>query len=474
MDLNKMLLRVMDSRGLSRAGLAYALGYKSATSVARVMAGTGGPESTGAFLQKMLSCEALELTPEERLQLVACLDSRDLGEENEDLYQAFGDLLGSRDQSPGVSHVRSAREKWADNVPPGYETIDITLINCLEEELILGFRRGMDRLRIPVRTDHYILSGQSLAEMARSVKALLPMLHRNDYRCMIVNMPEGEGQKGIYGADGALITLGYPGGRKKQYLILLYGKEDFRVVEPSGHMDPGELLGPAKSIRQVNGEALPRPDEGLLQYMLFCCDLEHNHAVYQIKPCFGMEQVPTDIVIRAGLDARGDIPEYLKAIDHILRRRERNLLSKKRPQYHVYKQSDMQRFVRTGQMTDHPAMLRPFTPGERMEILKRLEERQRNNPYFHLFFFREDDAWVNDEVTLYQDKGLSIIKPGTDYAPEGSHNETLVVEPKDFLEAYKAFYLNRLIRTRCADREGSARILRGLIDEAEALCREGG
>ena len=47
MELKKMLVRMMERRGLSRAGLAYALGYKSVTSVTRVMEGACGRESAG-------------------------------------------------------------------------------------------------------------------------------------------------------------------------------------------------------------------------------------------------------------------------------------------------------------------------------------------------------------------------------------------------------------------------------------------
>ncbi len=470
MDLKKHLTQMMKNRGLSRAGLAYALGYKSANSIARIMDGTCGRESAGEFLQRMLSCEPLALTQEERMELLSCMDSRDLGEENEGLYNAFGYLLENTYHTQGNTALREAFRAQDMMGRKDCRRVNIVLFNCVNEDFIWEVRRVQERVKIPITMDHYILEPQSAAEAPGMIKSILPLLHTPGYRCLAVTVPDRAYRKGILGADAALMTFEYADGTEKQFLTFLYGEKEEMTVPLTKHIDAKELVGTVGSIRQINGEGLPRPNEGLERYMAFCCSLERGHAVYQIKPCFGMEQVPAEIIIRAGLDGEGRVPEYLKGLIPLLNKREKNLLGKKRPQYHVFKQAEMARFVRTGQMADHPALLRPFTPPERVEILIRLEERLNRNPYFHLLFFKEEDVWLDDEVTLYEDAGLSIIKPGTDYDPAGTHNESLLVGPQDFLEAYKAFYLNRLIRTRCRSGRESAAILHMLIGEAQKLC----
>lgn len=470
MELKKMLVRMMERRGLSRAGLAYALGYKSVTSVTRVMEGACGRESAGEFLQRMLSCEPLDLTAEERRNLLSCLDSRELGAENEGLYEAFGYLLENTYRTCRDMVFRELFARQSVRARRDCARLRITLFNCVDEGLSWEIRRAMEKQSFPITIDHYIHSAQSLARMPVMLKAVLPLLHTPGYRCRTVDLPEGGSPGGIFGADAALLTFEYRSGEEKQFLCFLYGEKGAVTIPLSRRTEAEDLFFPMENIRQINGEGVPGPGDGLDRYLAFCCDLERGHAVYQIKPSFGMEQIPADILISAALDENGRMPERLKGLAPLIENREKNMLSKKKAQYHVFKEAEMRRFVSTGRMADHPALLRAFTPPERARILIRLEGRQMNDPYFHLLFFREGDRWLDDEVTLYEDAGLSIIKPGTDYSAQGFHSETLVVEPREFLEAYKSFFLNRLIRTRCRDGRESAAVLRSLIEEAEKMC----
>ena len=469
MELKKMLVRMMERRGLSKAGLAYALGYKSATSVTRVMEGVCGRESAGEFLQRVVSCAPLALTAEEKRDLISCLDSRELGEENEGLYDAFAYLLENIYRTrcePAFRELimEKARKACRDCVRMG-----IVLFNCVDEGLSWEICRAMEKQPFPITIDHYILMSQSLTRLPGMVKAVLPLLHTPNYRCRTVNIQEEGARRGIFGADAALLTFEYLGGEEKQYLSCMYGDKGAVTIPLPRHFEAEDLFFPPENIRRINGEGVPNPQEGMDRYLAFCCDLERGHAVYQVKPSLGMEQIPADILISAALDEEGLAPEQLKELVPMLKNREKNMLSKKKAQYHVFKEEDMRRFVLTGRVEDHPVLLRSFTPPERVRILRRLEDRQKNDPYFHLLFFREGDRWLNDEVTLYEDAGLSIVKPGTDYSPNGFHSETLLVEPREFLEAYKSFFLNRLIRTRCRDGRESAGILRSLTEEAENL-----
>ncbi len=466
MELKSELLRIMESRGLSRAGLAYVLGYKSATSVIRVMEGTSGQESTGEFLQRMLSCGPLALTEKEKDILIKSIDRRELGEENEELYRAFSYFLENATNAVPGGAIGKIDPIWCEMLHRDLQEARITLFNCVDESLMREVRRSADRTKIPYRMDHYILNIYSPAEIPGMIKSLLPLLHLRNYRCRVVDIQDPSFRMGLYGADAVAMTLVYPEKREKHYLMFLYGSGNGSTVRCVESVRVEELLGEAEIARQINGEALPRPEEDLVGYLSFCRRLESGHAVYQIKPCFGLEQVPADIIIGAFMMEGDPYREHADLVS-LLRKREKNVMAKKRPQYHVYKESDMEKFARTGRMADHPAMLRPFTPRERVAILRRLEERQENNPYFHLFFFDRDDVWLDDEVTLYEAAGLSIIKPGTDYNSLETHNESLLVGPRDFLEKYKAFYLGRLIRTRCRNSTDSTDILRRLIGEAE-------
>ena len=470
MELKKMLVRMMERRGLSKAGLAYALGYKSATSVTRVMEGACGRESAGEFLQRILSCAPLALTAEEKRDLISCLDSRELGEENEGLYDAFAYLLENMYRTKCEPVFRELITEKARKTCMDCVRMGIVLFNSVDEGLSWEICRAMEKQPFPITIDHYILMSQSLTRLPGMVKAVLPLLHTPNYRCRTVNIREEGARRGILGADVALITFEYQGGEEKQYLCYMYGDKGAVTVPLSRHVEAEAMFFPTENIRQVNGDGVPSPQEGMDKYLSFCCDLERDHAVYQVKPSLGMEQIPADILINASMDEEGRPPEHLKGLVPLLENREKSLLSKKKAQYHVFKEEDMRRFVLTGQTEDHPSLLRAFTPPERVRILRRLEDRQRNNPYFHLRFFKEGDRWLDDEVTLYEEVGLSIIKPGTDYSPGGHHSETLLVGPREFLEAYKSFYLNRLIRTRCRDGRESAGILRSLIKEAENLC----
>ena len=144
MELKKMLVRMMERRGLSRAGLAYALGYKSVTSVTRVMEGACGRESAGEFLQRMLSCEPLDLTAEERRNLLSCLDSRELGAENEGLYEAFGYLLENTYRTCRDMVFRELFARQSVRARRDCARLRIALFNCVDEGLSWEIRRAME------------------------------------------------------------------------------------------------------------------------------------------------------------------------------------------------------------------------------------------------------------------------------------------------------------------------------------------
>lgn len=213
---------------------------------------------------------------------------------------------------------------------------------------------------------------------------------------------------------------------------------------------------------------IPAVGDDLLTYNAFCAELEQDHAVYRIKPDLGLEQLPVDILLRAGQEAAPpEILRALPALTDLFRRRHQNVLTKGKPQHTVLKRSAMLQFARTGRLSDHPWILRDFTLGERRRILVYLKEVLLALPGFHLHLLKDEASMLDDEVILYEGVGLSLIKPGTDYNWLDTHAEILITQP-EFLQVYKQFYQESLLMHRVAPEAETRAFLDELISQCNA------
>jgi len=100
--------------------------------------------------------------------------------------------------------------------------------------------------------------------------------------------------------------------------------------------------------------------------------------------CF--QQIPTDIALAAfrdkGLSSDEETMQTISRTLSIHEQRYQNQYKKKKPTYRIMTISGCERFLATGETTDHFIGFRPFTPRERQKIFKNMLKAAHENNYF--------------------------------------------------------------------------------------------
>jgi len=143
-----------------------------------------------------------------------------------------------------------------------------------------------------------------------------------------------------------------------------------------------------------------------------------------------------------------------------------NICQKSRPTSIIFSSEAMERFARTGMESDHFFALRPYTGEERAQILGHILKQMKENPAFHVYFFKKDFAPPLMEVTLFEGEGTLMTKPFTDYNLADDHAEVLITSDA-FCAHYKAFFTGDLLARHVMGPEETETELERLIEIAK-------
>lgn len=452
LDMRQFIQSIQQSRGLSIAALAELLGYKSQTSVARVMQDKANMDSVTRFCQLMKENEALALTDAEVEQLTQVLERKKLGQAEYAAADILRQLL--RGDPPMVDPVlvdanTGARQHLLERYLP-MEELHITLLNSESMPLFGALAELVRQGRTKV--EHYLYSDQSLLRTVMTIRAALPILHESNYYGGLAFTPREEllnNPRGVLMSDVMLCEYHREGMPWYDLVIFQSREEGLCFTFPGSGATVHRMMENVKiNAQPIRNGGMPSLQEGYAAYVRYCCELEQDRAVYRIKPDFGMEQIPTEIWIRAF--AEGPMAEdpsgvgNVQELEELFRRRQSNSFSKKQAQHHVYKPRAVWKFVRTGRLSDQFWAFRTLTMRERLETLQVMLEQHTENPYYKLHFLKDEDAMRDDEIVCYEGVGVSFIKAGTDYDLSAAHSEIMVSQP-EFLRIYRQFFLHSIL-----------------------------
>lgn len=473
-DMRQLVKDIQKERHLSLAELAAVLGYKSQTSVARIVQDKANEESLFRFARLMKESQALALTEDERERLDRVLEYRRLGSTKYAAAQVLRQLL--REDLPLVDPVlldpqTGSRQTLLSRYLP-MKGLKITVVNCetmaLFSALAVLTRQGRARI------EHYLYSDRSLMRTVLAVRAVLPILHDPNYfggmtfasREYLLDNP-----RGILLSDVMLCEYVKDSIPWFDLVVFQNKSEGMRFsFLGNGAAIQHMLEGMKTQAQPIRNPGIPGPRGDYTSFLRSCADMERDSAVCRLKPDFGFEQVPVGIWRQAFVEgpamASGSVGDLTELTD-ICIRRQHNAFTKKQHQYHVFKPQAVWKFVKTGRLSDQFWAFRPLTMSERLQTLETIQRLSRENPCFHLHFLRDERLVRNDEILLLGDKAVCIIKPGTDYDLNAGHSEAVITQP-EFIQLYRDHFVNSiLVNQVLSDRETQA-LLQEMID----FCRE--
>ncbi len=467
-EIDNFIRQLYRSRHMSLMDLARMLGYKSQTSLTRIMQQTANRESLLKFADKLQSCKALALTLEERTILDDLVERRDFGDER------FAAMRGMRELLRGEPLTYAAPlqldyllgNKASTSFLGHFSTLRlrrIFILNCEYVPIFQDIALLMGQHDFPVI--QYMYASEDVPHTVRAIHAALPMLFATNYSSYSYRMPDSPGRtvRGLITSDLVAYEAVTADNRPANGVIV-FASPSRGLVYPN-HESIDSMMKMLPTIDLMQPVRIPTTaEQDLLAYSCFCADLERGHATYCIKPDLGLMHLPVDILEKAVRDAAPpEVLRHLPELVQITKRRHQDMLEKSVPQHLVMKRGALLHFVNTGRFSDHLYCCRAFVPAERTAILRYLRDTLMALPDFHVYLLKNDDAFTDNEVTLYGDTGLSFIKPGTDYDWSRSHAEILVTQP-EFLQVFQHFFTDSILRCRVEKQSVTIDFLDALIE----------
>lgn len=479
LDMRQFIQGLQKSRGLSVGDMATLLGYKSTTSVARIMQDKANMDSVTRFCQLLKESEEIVLTDDEASQLDCILERKKLGSAEYAATDALRQLL--REDPPMTDPVlvdarTGERQTLLERYMP-MRGLCITVLNC-ETVMFFGALAQLTR-QGKARVDHYMYSDGNVLRTVQVIRAVLPILDDINYnggiavstREAMLNNP-----RGILLADVMLCEYEVEGRPWYDLVIFQPNGEGMRFTFPGSGETVHRMMESVKNnAASIRNACLKDIQGDYIAYVRYCRDLEKDRPVYRIKQDFGTELIPLRVWRRAlaegPLCGTAEVMDSMPELEEMFRQRQINAYTKKQAQHHVMKQRAVWKFVRTGRLSDQFWGFRSLTMAERLDTLQTVLELHTNNPYFMLHFLKDDDAMRDDEIVCYDGIGLSIIQAGTDYNLAASHSETMVTQP-EFLKLYRNVFLHSILPYHVQPEYKTRRILMEMIEYCQSHLEE--
>lgn len=448
MDIEKLINDLIEARGMSLTELTAQLGYQSKTSLVRIMKNQASQRAMDTFAKKVNA--NLALSSEERERLDEVLDYMRWRDDYASSREMLKFLRGetSEDADVWLEEIGSQGRMLFSQRYLNATEIRITMLNSQYVPIFQYLRRLVKERDATI--EHYLRMRRDSTHVIHAISVLIPMIYERGYKGYSYRKSDGYAGQGMLSADVMVVQYRAADGAAREDMIV-FDRADHGFVQTSAQTGGFvRMLG----IRQENFESIKRTYfengglENYIQYSESYAQLEYNRAIYKIKPDIGIDWIPEDILYDALME--GSIPgireqtEFVEKMERIYRERVRNTYEKRRVARTIMKRSAMVRFARTGRTTDHFWGMRSFRPDERLRILKKLLEQVESNPYFDIYFLKDNDFLRDVEIAYYENAGILMLDSATSYALEENHCDVMIVH-NEFMRMFKEYFERSLL-----------------------------
>ncbi len=480
------LQRLLEAEGMSASEAARLVGFRSRNSIFRILKDETSADVDSRFLTSLHKAVG-ELWP--RSHWDALEDAVYLKKVG--LKQLLNDraFLKSMHEGTAVDDYTvesswygqfkeiSMRALLAD-VSKGDE-IEIVISGSCKRDLatllieVLG--KAGDEGRLKIR--QYIDIGDDV--MVYNILGALPMLSKVWYNARLVEPescpPELEA---LYRLNTISIYQKDSQGQRCWHEMIQIDAKRFVHRSRMGDASPFAAILERKRFELELLKPMVRPDdvaEAYVEYTSQYAGLEKDGMILSIKPdvhfnCIASEVLYPAIIDgfrQAGYAAGEELTGLIATLKQIHDGRYENMFRKHRPTHLVYSLPAMERFMKTGVLTDQFFIQRAYTVEERRSILRSLHQEAMENPFFNIHFLREDVPDVRCEMTFYEGKGVLLLDAYTGYDLHEDHSEALITLPV-FMESFQKFFMEQLLNRYVMSQAESMAVLERLYTDMKA------
>ena len=468
-EIKLFILRFTKERNLTVIALAEKLGYKSKTSLDRLMNANSRESSIQKFEELMLT--AFDLNETERAALHRAVRIACEGEEQYRISEKMHALLFTHNIPPDAPKpvLRDAETNAAVNWKNRYQhakNMRVIVWDCRGIPALFSLLARLMRER-PLSVTHYLTESRDRLATMAALEAIFPVLYRPEYEGFII--PRQGRNDELHQSDLLFIDWTDEQGARHGDIISFHSPHAGRLVEVD-QTTFERLLHLFKEPQPCTPLKMTYPEytsfEDYIRYSADIAALEHDHSVWKVKPDLCVDLIPPYILEAALM--RGPVTpkdETYCTVIHALRRvydkRYQNTFGKKKHCFTLLKQKAMQNFVETGRTTDHFWAMDTFTKRERVEIIFSLLEQQLHNPYVHLLFLKDDDAIRDMEVICYGNEGVMLLETDIDYRFD-RQTDVMITHP-DIVKLYQDFFMKSLVKEYALPESKTVAIFKGWL-----------
>lgn len=468
--------RFAREKGLTLSELTGKLGYRSKTSLERLMNGATRGDSLRRFEESMR--RVFELTQKEQAELHRAVQVALHGEQAYLVSLKMWDFVSGRAPEADVPlRIVDVQSGQSIDLKKRYmgRCMRAAVFNCPHTTPLFRLLRELLNEK-GMRVEHYMHTNLDGVRTMSAMNMLMSVFYRKGYSGYTFTPPPEEIERycGVQTADLAVFDYLDERGEPCEDFVVFHAADAGRLMTMrGGHGQTERLLGvdtrSFQPIKRTYTEC--REFSDYIRYSENYSALEYNRSVWKLKPDVGVDQIPArilaDALLRSPQMQSDQARETVEMLRLIYEKRYANASGKHRHAYTIMKRGAMEQFARTGRTSDHFWLMTPYTPGERVEILQDLLKQQRGNRYLHMFFLKEDQALRDVEIALYEEAGMLFLEADTDYNLEDGHSEVLITHT-EVLRMYRQFFEEVLLEDYVQEEKETCRILEELIELARA------
>ncbi len=462
LTFSQCLTKVMQHHQLSLGNLATMIGGRSDLRHVLLMDDVSHAKRVRLF-EKLKNSALFDQSDYESLS--HSLEISRLGVERYRFQRAIGEILSGqtghqvrtlKTDSGALLEERLSELKDA-------EKLEIICFNCCYHSLFALLAPFFEDASRDVTMRHYIQCDSSINTAAEYVSVVMPVLF--DSRYFAYYRPATiDAKLPSLGGNQILIRATIQNQTVEMYFIFVGGSIAYELAEPTSC----QLFS---FISKVLQGASPQPvaiketNPYKLDFTSLCMTFlshELNRATYYIGCDLCFQQIPTDIALAAfrdkGLLSDEETMQTISRTLSIHEQRYQNQYKKKKPTYRIMTISGCERFLATGETTDHFIGFRPFTPQERQKIFKNMLKAAHENNYFIPLLLIDADYSYQYNLVCYDKLGISIDVKDTDYDISNGYRSVFLMLP-EFTKQYQEYYLDILVNERCHSRSKSLELL---------------
>lgn len=461
----------MRASGVSTKRLAERTGYKSKTSIVRILREEGVHAGRERLLEQLRKQDLLD--PAAYASLAQALEISRVGPARARGRMCLRRLLVGRREAELSPSLMQALEPLRQA-----RSARILLLNGCRVELTEELRRIL-RQRPAHVMEHYVSVDFSSERAMEALCAILAIACVPAYACAIREMRPDRREE-LLRQDMLCFTAQDRDGVSADTLVLFPGDDSVRVhTQPSsfGLFDfLRRILIEGDFQPAVGAYATQEGPESIVEAMRFCTELERGCNARTVKPDVCINEVPGAVLFAALRDGgvlhhfpgwterqmRAQLEEFFYYHDQ----RFRSAFEGERMRGRIMSPRSLRRFVLTGRFDSPFPAIRAFTVAERVAILENFARRMQRGGGCPLCFWSDADD-LTMEIHCFENVGI-IAFPAREAGGLNVNFQTSILRHPRMAALFEECFDDDLTRNCAVSPSESLLYLRSLLDELRA------